>query len=281
MATSRQLIQQAITDLTESDAPDLDGRWLLAHLLQIDHRDPKLRQDFQVEESVANNFLKLLKRRGNGEPLAHLLGEWEFYGHAFEVTPTVLVPRPETELLVDWALQILKSRRQPRVAEIGVGSLAVIGSLAIERPDLRGVGVEICADALTVAKRNAAKHHLEERLQLVLGSHFDPLEDLFDLVVANPPYVIPGDPQLQSSVAAHEPEVALLDHIDGDGLGHYRLLIEGLAGRVHDHGGLLLECGQGQADSIAELARQQRWQVEIRQDLASIPRALYLHSRSS
>jgi len=151
MANSRTLIQQAIAELTDSDAPDLDARWLLAHLLQIDHRDPRLRQDFSVEEGIANDFRRQVMRRSKGEPLAHILGEWEFYGHTFEVTPDVLVPRPETELLVDWALQLLESQRQPRVAEIGVGSLAVLASLAIERPDLHGVGVEVSADALAVA----------------------------------------------------------------------------------------------------------------------------------
>ena len=144
MANSRNLIQQAIADLPNSDAPDLDARWLLAHLLQIDHRDPQLHRDFPITEEIAESFRRSVVRRAKGEPLAHLLGEWEFYGHAFEVTPEVLVPRPETELLVDWALQILSSVDQPRIAEIGVGSLAVLGSVALENSGVTGVGVEVC-----------------------------------------------------------------------------------------------------------------------------------------
>ena len=279
MANSRNLIQQAIADLPNSDAPDLDARWLLAHLLQIDHRDPQLHRDFPITEEIAESFRRSVIRRAKGEPLAHLLGEWEFYGHAFEVTPEVLVPRPETELLVDWALQILSSVDQPRIAEIGVGSLAVLGSVALENSGVTGVGVEVCPQALEVARRNSCRHQLDSRLQLHLGSHFEPLEGTFDLIIANPPYIVPGDPQLEVAVAAYEPEVALIDHLDGDGLGHYRTLIHGLQGRVERSGGLLLECGFGQAPAIAEVARKSGWSVEIREDLASIPRAIYVHSQ--
>ena len=281
MASSRDLIQKAIQQLPDADAPDLDARWLLAHLLQIDHRDPQLHQDFQVADELAQTFLEQIGRRAKGEPLAHILGEWEFYGHTFEVTPAVLMPRPETELLVEWGLQILADRKQPHIAEIGVGSLAVIATFALERPDLTGVGVEICPDALAVAGRNCRRHSLESRIRLCQGSHYEPLEDTFDLIIANPPYIVPGDPQLQTSVSTFEPEIALLDHIDGDGLGHYRALIAGLAGRVHPHGGLLLECGHDQAQEIAEQGRKSGWAVEIRHDLASIPRALFLHSGSN
>ena len=278
MASSRDLIQQAILQLPDADAPELDARWLLAHLLQIDHRDPQLHQDFPIADEVAQTFLEQIGRRARGEPLAHILGEWEFYGHTFEVTPAVLMPRPETELLVEWSLQILADREKPRVAEIGVGSLAVLATLALERTDLIGVGVEICPEALAVAERNRQRHALESRIQLYQGSHYDPLEDVFDLIISNPPYIVPGDPLLETAVSTFEPEVALLDHLDGDGLGHYRRLIEGLAGQVHPHGGLLLECGHDQSEAIAELGRKSGWVVEIRRDLSSIPRALHLHS---
>lgn len=278
MASSRDLIQQAIRQLPDADAPELDARWLLAHLLQIDHRDSQLHQDLPVPDDVAQAFLEQIGRRAQGEPLAHILGEWEFYGHTFEVTPAVLMPRPETELLVEWGLQILADRPQPRVAEIGVGSLAVLATLALERKNLTGVGVEICPEALAVAERNCQRHELVSRIELRQGSHYDPLEGLFDLIISNPPYIVPGDPLLEAAVSTFEPEIALLDHIDGDGLGHYRALIEGLAGRVHPHGGLLLECGHDQAEAIAELGRKSGWAVEIRHDLSSIPRALHLHS---
>ena len=128
--SSSLLLKQAQKKLAASDAPHLDARWLLAHVLEIDHRDASLRSELWLTAKEAGRFDELVERRATGEPLAYILKEWEFYGHSIEVTPAVLVPRAETELLVEWALELLAPLASPRVAEIGVGSAAVTIALA-------------------------------------------------------------------------------------------------------------------------------------------------------
>lgn len=279
-SSSIPLLKQAESLLAQSDAPHLDSRWLLAHVLKLDHRDPSLRSELWLTKNQMEQFHALLERRSEGEPLAYILQEWEFYGHSLEITPAVLVPRAETELLVDWALELLASISSPRVAEIGVGSGAVSVALAKERPDLSLVGVEISIEALEVAERNIKRHQVAERIDLRAGSHFDPLDGKFQLIVANPPYIAPEDPLLQESVARHEPTIALIDRLDGDGLGHHRVLIESFCRWVSPGGALLLECGFEQADSIEQFARERGLGSDSRADLAGIPRAVLVQAKA-
>lgn len=279
MASSLDLIQQAILDLPESDAPHLDARWLLAALLDVPHNDPSLRTDLEITEDQVSAFREQVRRRASGEPLAHILGEWEFYGRRFIVNPDVLIPRPDTELLVDWGIEILKGRQRPRVAEIGVGSLAVLASLALEIPDLEGDGVDVSAQALAVSRQNCRLHALDDRLQLHLGHHFEPLSGRYDLLISNPPYIVPGDPELEDAVERFEPEMALLDHLDGDGWGHHRALIDACGGYLSESGGLLLECGRGQTEEIERYALGKGWDSEVRADLSGILRAVYVYQR--
>ncbi|MGE4633571.1 MAG: peptide chain release factor N(5)-glutamine methyltransferase [Planctomycetota bacterium] len=273
-------MREAESRLGTSDAPDLDVRWLLAHVLEVDHREASLRSDRWISAADAQRFHILLERRATGEPLAHILGEWEFYGHVIEVTPAVMVPRPETELMVEWVLSLLQGVSSPRVVEIGIGSGAVTIALALERSDLSAVGVDISAEALAIAGRNLARHRLEERVELRQGSHFDPLEGVFDLVYSNPPYIAPGDPLLQENVARHEPAIALIDDVDGDGLGHHRRLIEGFDRWIRPGGALLLECGMGQVRDIEQFARSKGFQSSFRADLADIPRVVLVQAKA-
>ena len=229
--SSLDLIRRACQRLDRSDAPHLDARWILAKVLDVDHRDASLHHDQQLTSGQVARFEEMVERRATGEPLAYILGEWEFFGHAIEVSPAVLIPRPETELLVDWALELLTGVADPRVAEVGVGSGAVVVSLALERADLGAVAVDICNDALKVAERNLQRHRLLDRVDLVQGNLLDPLLDPlvgpFHLIVSNPPYIVAGDPQLEENVARHEPRGALIDHLGGDGIGFHRALIDG------------------------------------------------------
>jgi release factor glutamine methyltransferase len=273
-------MQKAEQKLSGSDAPELDGRWLLAHVLEVDYRDPALRSDQWISATDAECFDQLLERRATGEPLAHILGEWEFYGHTIEVTPAVMIPRPETELLVDWALMLLEGIPSPRVAEIGIGSAAVTIALAKERPDLRAVGVEISEPALAVAACNLERHRLEQRVELRAGSHFDPLDGAFELIFSNPPYIAPEDPLLSDDVARYEPAVALIDHLDGDGLGHHRALIDGFGRYIAPGGSLLLECGIHQSSSIEQYARSRGFHGSCRSDLAGIPRVVRIRAET-
>jgi len=278
--SSRTLLKEAQEKLPDSDAPHLDARWLLAHVLGVDHGDASLRSEQWIDEQEAQRFHELINRRATGEPLAYILGEWEFYGHAIEVTPEVLVPRPETELLVDCALKFLEHTPSPRVAEIGIGSAAVTIALAKERADLTAVGVEISSEALVVARRNLSRHRLAERVELRLGSHFDVLDGDFQIIFSNPPYIAPGDPLLQESVARHEPAIALIDQLDRDGLGHHRALIEGFRPWIAPGGALLLECGIEQANAIEQFASEIGFDSSYRDDLAGIPRVVLIQPRT-
>jgi release factor glutamine methyltransferase len=275
-SSSLALMSAAQTKLSNSDAPDLDVRWLLAHVLGIDHRDASLRFDHTLTTEEAQLFQDCVARRAGGEPLAHILGEWEFYGHTLEVTPAVLVPRPETELLVEWSLELLEGAASPRVAEIGVGSAAVLVALANDRADLTAVGVDLSGPALEVAARNLQRHRLEKRIELRQGSHFEPLDGLFQLICSNPPYIAEGDPLLEEAVARHEPEMALIDHLDRDGLGHHRALIKEFQRWIAPGGSLLLECGIHQASAIEQFARQMSFRSCSRADLAGIPRVVQI-----
>ncbi len=274
--SSIKLLKQAQESLVDSDAPHLDARWILAHVLERDHRDAALRSELWLGTEEVRLFDELLKRRVGGEPLAYILNEWEFYGNRIEVTPAVLVPRAETELLVEWALELLAPIPSPRVAEIGVGSGAVAVALAVEREDLSLVGVEISGEALEVADRNVHQHGLADRVDLRPGSHFDALDGEFELIVANPPYIAVGDPLVQESVARHEPAIALIDNLAGDGLGHHRALIEGFRAHVSPGAALLLECGFDQASSIEQFASEKGMKSSSRADLAGIPRVVQI-----
>ena len=272
--SSLDLIRRACQRLDRSDAPHLDARWILAKVLDVDHRDASLHRDQELTSGQVARFEEMVRRRASGEPLAYILGEWEFFGHAIEVTPAVLIPRPETELLVEWSLELLAGVVDPRVAEVGVGSGAVVVSLALAREDLCALAVDISAAALEVAESNLRRHRLLDRVDLVQGNLLEPVVGPFHLIISNPTYIVAGDPQLEENVARHEPQGALIDDVGGDGLGFHRALIDGFGDTVTDEGSLLMECGQGQTEAIEEYARSHGFETTTRKDLAGIPRAV-------
>ena len=275
-ASSLDLLRQVSQRLQHSDAPQLDALWILAQVLELDHRDPKLRSDLEMTTEQRGQFLEMADRRAGGEPLAYILGEWEFYGYTLEVTPSVLVPRPETELLVEWALELLKGRSDPRIVEVGVGCAALVIALAQQRPDLSAIAVDCSAGALEVARRNLQRHQLLDRIELVQGHLLEPIDGRHDLIISNPPYIVEGDPRLSADVARFEPKAALIDNIDGDGIGFHRALIDDFPRCVNATGSLLMECGEGQVPAIERYARERGRRATSRRDLARIPRAVHV-----
>jgi len=248
----------------------LDAQLLLAHLLQQPRAWLIAHADEALSSAQHEAFLAGCRRRADGEPMAYLLGEREFHGLMLRVGPAVLVPRPDTETLVDWALELLATplARAPEVADLGTGSGAIALALKHRHPATRVQAVDCSAAALEVARTNAAHHGLQ--IEWHLGEWWQPLHGRrFHLVVSNPPYVAEDDIHL--AALRHEPRSALTP--GGDGLSALAEIINGAAAHLHDGGWLLLEHGHEQAEAVRGLLADAGFEaVQTRTDLAGRPR---------
>jgi len=253
-----------------------DAELLLAHLLECDRGAMLVRRDEPLEPAVAERYERWITRRATREPLQHILGTQEFHGLEFEVDGRVLIPRPETEALVDAVLE-LDLRRGARVADLGTGSGCIIVALGVQRPDFELVALDCSAEALQVARRNAERHGLAGRIELVQGDLAHPPASwraTLDALVSNPPYV-PEEAWhgLQREVRDHDPRVALVG--GAGGLEAYAALAP-VAMQLLKHGGwLALELGFGQATEIRTLVDDAGLTaVAVLPDLRGIPRVL-------
>ena len=254
--------------LAASALPRVEARLLLAAALGAPVESLIARPERDVDDETAARFATLARRRRQGEPVAYLLGEKEFYGRRFAVSPAVLVPRPETELLVQLALQRLRRRSAPRVLDLGTGSGCIAITLALECPGAAVVAVDRSADALAVARTNAQR--LDAAVEFVFGDWYEPVSGRFDLVVANPPYVAAADPHLAE--LQREPQQALV--AGADGLADLRRIVAGAPARLNSGGALAVEHGHDQAASVRELfVRAGFVDIETHRDLAGIERA--------
>jgi release factor glutamine methyltransferase len=236
----------------------LEAQLLLAHVLRCKRVDMLVRYEEQPSEDQRAEFKALIQRRGEGFPVAYLIGHREFYLLDFEVTPAVLVPRPETETLVAEALQLLKPLTGPMVLDLCTGSGCIAISIAHQKTDAKVAATDVSPDALDVAKRNAAKHGVANRVHFQQGDLFSalPAGSVFDMIVSNPPYVTPGElAALTPDVRDHEPRLAL----DGgpDGLAFYRRITSEVAKFLVPGGHVLLEIGATQEDAIRALLAKQ------------------------
>jgi release factor glutamine methyltransferase len=253
------------------EAPEREAEHLVAHALGLDRMRLFLSLDRPLERDEVARGRALVARRGKREPTAYLLGKREFYGREFEVGPGVLVPRPETELLVDRARALLAARAAPRIADVGTGSGCLAVTLALELPGSRVSAVELAPRALEYARRNAARHGAA--IEFHLGDGLAPLAGRFDLVVSNPPYVDPSArADLAPEVREHEPPEALFAP-PGDPDHWVRRLVGEGGERLGAGGWLLIELGQGQAKRLAEwLPSTPSWRLH--RDLERIERVL-------
>jgi release factor glutamine methyltransferase len=227
----------------------------------------------RLDASQARHFIDLVRRRREGEPVAYLTGRREFYGLAFEVTPAVLIPRPETELLVELALQRLPEGRRLRVLDLGTGSGAIGLSIAALRPAVQLTAVDASEEALAVARRNCERLIPDRsRVRLVVSVWFRSLgEERFDLIVSNPPYVAEDDPHLRQGDLRFEPRRALVGGVDG--LGPIRRIVSESREHLFADGWLLLEHGHDQAGACRALLEQAGFTELVEQaDLAGQPR---------
>lgn len=197
-------------------------------------------------------FDELVRRRGEHYPLQYLRGYQEFYGRDFRVTPSVLIPRPETEILIETALRLLESRRQPRVLDIGTGSGCIAVTLACERPDLELVATDISSGALELARENARRLGPARQISFKLGALFEPVAgESFDLVISNPPYVADNDSQVEQQVSRWEPAEAVF--AGPTGLEVITALLHEIPDYLVSDGRLIIEIGHGQADKLSRL----------------------------
>ena len=229
----------------------------------------------------ANKANAMLQRCLQGEPISRIQGYREFYGRNFMINPHVLDPRPESELLIDQALRLFPHDWAGRVLEIGVGSGALLISLALERPYCQLVGTDISIKALGCAKANIKAYGLQPRIQLEKASWFPQSinqKPLFDLIYANPPYIETGLlASLDKNVRDYDPSLALDGGVDG--LDAYRAIAQGLTDFCHANTMILFEIGMGQQDAIAAIMHQAGFALQgVEHDLASIPRIMQFSS---
>lgn len=243
-------------------------RILLGYVLQLSRVQLITQSDRILTADEAQLLATLFARRLAGEPIAYLTGTREFYGLALHVTPDVLIPRPDTELLVELALQYLPPRG--RVLDLGTGSGAIAVAIAHNRPDATVTALDVSRQALAIAQRNAQRHATD--ITFLQSDWFDALTNQrFDLIVANPPYIVAGDRHLSQGDLRFEPLTALTDH--GDGLGCLRKIIADAPSYLSPGGRLLMEHGYDQARDVrALLARPAFHAVQSWRDLAGIER---------
>lgn len=260
--------------LREPGLPPSESRILLSHVLGWSRTQLITRDREPLAPQTVAVYRVLKARRVAGEPIAYLTGTREFFGLTLSVSPSVLIPRPETELLVELALARLEGRRSPRVLDLGTGSGAIALAIAHSRPDARVIALDRSADALAVAQANARQLGLDARVQFVESDWYAGLPSQsapFDIIVSNPPYIVAGDEHLCQGDLRFEPVDALTDHADG--LAALRTIVAGAPSRLLPQSWLLCEHGYHQAADVRDLCVAAGFvDVVSERDLAGIER---------
>lgn len=252
-------------------------------MLGIDRTHLLTRSEEQIDEAPYRTYLALVERRASGEPLQYIIGHQEFYGLDFIVTPDVLIPRPETELLVERVIKLVGESRNemPLIVDIGTGSGCIAVTLAIHLPRARVIATDISHAALDVARANSERHGVRDRIEFVEGDLLAPLlerhlEAAVDFLASNLPYVSEESPEIiQREVSEWEPHAALFG--GADGLDLYRRLLLDAPRYLKPGGYLVCEIGYGQLDAILELIEPSKLEfVDVTNDLQGLPRTLAL-----
>jgi release factor glutamine methyltransferase len=289
MSTSiAETILQGAHRLRKADVPEArrEAGSLLAYVLGRDRSFILTHAEDPIEEEHYERFKECIERRAAGEPQQYITGHQEFFALDFEVTKDVLIPRPETELLIENSQRLVAGAVDPFICDVGTGSGCVVVTLLHELQKARAIAVDISASALMVAQRNAARHSVLERVEFVRSDCFealnprDPQQSAFDLIVSNPPYVEEtAIADLQKEVRDFEPLIALAAGPDGLAIIR-RLLVE--APRFLKTGGyFLFEIGFNQAAAVGQLLDPKIWRlIDIFKDLQSIPRTVALQKQS-
>jgi release factor glutamine methyltransferase len=278
--TCLDILNQAVEKLRSEgiDRPRTNAELLLEAVLGVKKIDLYLDRDLALTPQQILKINQFIQERISGKPLQYIIGSTEFFGSEFEVNQSVLIPRPETETLVEIVIDRLKGIPQPRIIDLGTGSGAIAISLAKNLNGSCLFATDISGDALTVAGRNAKRHRVESQIDFLCGDLFEPLrsknlEETIDCVVSNPPYVSQEEfARLPKEVRDYEPVVAL--KTSEDGVSFHRKIVEESLSFLKNGGMLALEVGLGQANKVAELVREQMGftNTEIKKDLGGIDR---------
>lgn len=255
------------------ESPRLNAEHLVAHSLGKKRIELYLEFERSLLEAELAPLRDLVRRRGHGEPLQHLLGTVEFGEHVFLSDKRALIPRPETEQLVEYLCD-LSWPAEPRMLDVGTGSGVIVLSLAARFPGAELVAVDLSPDALALAQENATRLGVSERIQFIQGHLLNPVDRVFDLIVANLPYVKIGEADQLAPEVRHDPAIAIFGGVTGDEL--IRELIDAAPSRLRAGGLLALEIGQDQSPGLANfLAEKNYHDIETKKDYSGTPRFLF------
>ncbi len=259
--------------------PDLDARLLAQKAFGLDALGLLAHEGDAASPESLQALDELAQRRLGGEPVARILGHQEFYGLDFALSPATLVPRPETEALVDLGIATLRERPAATFLDLGTGTGCIAIALLVHLPNAKGVAVDLSLEALQTAEGNAHRHKVDDRLELLRGSWFEPIPSgrRFDLILSNPPYIATSSiPELMPEVREHDPFIAL----DGgtDGLDAYRAIAKHAADYLAPGGLLAFEIGAGQAGALSALLLESGFaDPQVERDLAGLERVVFAH----
>ncbi len=272
-------IQTALNHATQtlnstSDSPGLDAEILLAFCLQKPRSHLKAWPEKKLSEAVVTTFKNLLQQRQQGKPVAYLTGNKEFWSLKFAVNEQVLIPRPDTELLVELSLDFIRKSQASRVLDLGTGSGILAICLAKECPHLQITACDISPQALVVAQKNADQHQVSH-IQFLQSNWFDSIPPTnFDLIISNPPYIAENDPHLKQPDLSYEPQIALV--ADKQGLADIERLIQTAPRFLRASGALMLEHGYNQADYVQRLFERNHFKnIQTFNDLSGNPRVTH------
>lgn len=254
------------------EAPRREAATLLSFTLARSSAFLIAHPEYELSDEERSTFLESVARRAAREPYHYITGTKEFYGLEFNVGPGVLIPRPETELLVEEAIEVLSAHAAPEFLEVGVGSGCISISILHGLPNARATGIEVSECAFAIAAQNAAHHNVEDRFDLRLGDLYRGVNGPFDMIASNPPYIPDTElSTLQADVRDHEPHIALFG--GNDGLAVVRQLIDGAPKLLNSTGAILFEIGAGQSERVKDMFTGDIWRsVEFIRDLQGIPR---------
>jgi len=276
------LLREASQALRDAGVPEArrEAGSLLSHVIGKDRTFLISHAEDIVAGDDLARFREAVARRASGEPLQYITGVQDFYGREFRVTTDVLIPRPETELLVEAALEVIAHKPAPLICDVGTGSGCIAITLVCERTDARAVAVDVSAPALAVAEDNSRRHGVSDRMRFTISDCFESVDrTAFDLVVSNPPYVAAAALSgLQREVRDHEPLIALSSGVDG--LDVIRRLLRDAPAFLKTDGYLIMEIGFDQGEKVQRLINENLWRLdEIRPDLQGIPRIVLVQKR--
>lgn len=259
------------------DSARLNAELLLAETLKCKRLDIYLAFDKPVKDEEVNHFREFVKRRGNREPLQYILGYVEFYGLTFLVNKDVLIPRQETEILIETIVNQTDNEARLNIMDVGTGSGIIAVCLAKHLPNAKIVAVDKSPEALLIAAQNAEKNNVAERITFIKNDVLNSLlniDEKFDLIVSNPPYVSQKEfSSLQKEIVAHEPDFAVTDF--SDGLTFYRKIIESSKAHLNENGKIFFEVGAGQAEQVKSIFEENIFSsIQIWKDYGGIERVV-------